>query len=292
MAQVTVELGQLLERTDFELFDFDYQFDDTAFKAEIEQHILDHYRFSEIGQETPDRFKHVFKTRFKALITYYNQLHNTTLLEYNPLINHSITDLMEQLTNTDSVQDTTQNVEGESLTNVDGSTTNNSTTQAEGTRTDDLKTNTTTDSDTTRTDNLEQTTTTDEETSDYPQQSESGSAYADTDRQQVSTTSNTGTVGTVDSGTSNSTNTGTVHDVGESTTNDTGTHESTTRGSNSSDTTGKTTATGNTDMSYDKKIEGLTGRTYQELIQLERANLVRIKAMIAEELKPCFIMVY
>jgi hypothetical protein len=36
MAMVTVELGRLLDKTNFKLFDFDYSFDDTNFKAQLE----------------------------------------------------------------------------------------------------------------------------------------------------------------------------------------------------------------------------------------------------------------
>ena len=52
------------------------------------------------------------------------------------------------------------------------------------------------------------------------------------------------------------------------------------------------TADGNQLETYEKRIEGLTGRTYQELIQLERENLLRITSMIIQELKPCFILTY
>lgn len=104
MAQTTVELRALLERTNFELFDFTYQVDDPAFKTELEQRIIDFYYDYEIGFETPELFKRKFKTRFLRAITYYNKLYNTTLLSYNPLINSKITEALEQLataTNTD-----------------------------------------------------------------------------------------------------------------------------------------------------------------------------------------------
>ena len=65
---------------------------------------------------------------------------------------------------------------------------------------------------------------------------------------------------------------------------------STTIGSGSSDMQQESTSD-NTE-SYEKTIEGLTGRTYQELIQLERESIIRIKQMIIQELKPCFLMVY
>src|SRR5699024_4576346 len=104
MAQVTVELRRLL-KNGFKLFDFDYEFDDKETAKELEQAIIDHYAFYEIGQETPDRFKHVFKTRWLRAIGYYNKLHNTTLLEYNPLINYKMSEALEQLTESSRKQD-------------------------------------------------------------------------------------------------------------------------------------------------------------------------------------------
>lgn len=106
MAQVTVELGQLL-KTNFELFDFDYSFDDKIYKAQLEQNILDFYYDYEIGQETPDMFKRKFIARWQRIMPYYNKLYNTTLLSYNPLTNHSMTEALDQLSTASNVTDST-----------------------------------------------------------------------------------------------------------------------------------------------------------------------------------------
>jgi hypothetical protein len=124
MAQATIELGRLLDKTDFKLFDFPYVFDDAAFKAQIEQQVIDFYYDYEIGQETPDMFKRKFKARWLRMISYYNKLYNTTLLSYNPLTNYSMTEALEQLstntstsTNTsDSIADSTTDTTGNSHT--------------------------------------------------------------------------------------------------------------------------------------------------------------------------------
>lgn len=211
MAQVTVELRHLLE-TDFELFDFDYEFDDRKMAKELEQAVIDHYYNYEIGQETPDDFKRVFKRRWLSAISYYNKLHNTTLLEYNPLINYSMTEALEQLRASNRAEESTGNVEASSNTSSESN----------------------------------------EKVSDYPQQPIAGGDYLAGERK---TTTNS----TTEDGTT-STNTSTIDD-----------EENT---------------------SYEKTIEGLTGKTYQELIQLERENILRISQMLIEELKPCFILVY
>lgn len=128
LAQVTVELRDLIEKTDFELFDFEYTFDDTTFKKTIEEQVIYYYYFSEIGQETPDRFKHVFRTTWWRIIGYYNELYNMTLLDYNPLVNYSMTEALEQLATSDNSESSTSktNVTGESKqdnkTTSDGNT--------------------------------------------------------------------------------------------------------------------------------------------------------------------------
>lgn len=298
MAQTTVELRNLL-KTNFELFDFDYQFDDEKMKKDIEESIIDHYYFHEIGQETPDRFKHVFKTRFKKLIGYYNQLHNTTLLSYDPLINYKMTEALERLANTKGEhsesserKDTgshSDNVERTVLSN------NSQTTNVDG-NTETLETtNSSTDTDT----SSDRTLNTEEQSSqigaDYPQNDSIGnypSEAQETESTGQNTENTSSTQNTDSSGTTNVTGTS------QSTEQTSGTQSDKTTESNTGTTTGDQTEnrsgvnSGEQTESYEKTIEGLTGRTYQELIQLERENILRIKSMIINELKPCFMMTH
>lgn len=203
MAQVTVELRNLL-KTDFELFDFDYPFDDKEFAKELEQAVIDHYYFYEIGAPTPDQFKHRFKKRWLSIIGYYNELHNTTLLKYDLLSNYSLTEAVEQLNTSNTTQDSTGTSSTQSDSNTKGS--------------------------------------------EYPQQPIAGGDYLSDETQ-------------------------------------------TTVDSEVKDTT-KLVGTTTQEQTYQKKIEGLTGTTYPELIQKHRDSLIRIKEMVIEELKPCFILVY
>lgn len=109
MAQATVELGRLITRTNFKLFDFSYQFDDPTYKAYLEQNVIDFFYDYEIGFETPDMFKRKFKARWNRIITYYNKLYNTTLLSYNPLTNYSMSEALEQLSKSSNDSSTTTN---------------------------------------------------------------------------------------------------------------------------------------------------------------------------------------
>ncbi|NCC80161.1 MAG: hypothetical protein EOM07_11240 [Clostridia bacterium] len=89
MAQVTMELRTVLSMENFNLFDFNYECDDAAWKEKLEQQFINTYYFMEIGQETIDRWKHRVRTKFQSIMPYYNDLYKSTLMEINPLITHN-----------------------------------------------------------------------------------------------------------------------------------------------------------------------------------------------------------
>lgn len=83
---VTVELGELID-SGVNLWDFDYPIPRSVIeyngktctvdfdKATFEKKVIDHYRFRQIGQETPGRFLHMFRTRIREIMPYYVQLY-------------------------------------------------------------------------------------------------------------------------------------------------------------------------------------------------------------------------
>lgn len=296
MAMVTVELRKLLELNNFDLFDFEYQFDDLNFKQQIEQAVIDYYYSYEIGVETPDEFKRRFQARWLSFIDYYNQLYNTTLLTYNPLINYKLAEALDQLATSNTLQDSTTNTTSSGQTDTQGTDSTEQTNTSDSTRTDNL----TAQSDSTRTDNTTSNTVDssdgsgNEKTSDYPQQAIAGGDFLEGERVSTtssdgeSTTTNTGTVTNADT----TTNTGTQGTVTNSSGDSKNTHSAATTSEDSSNTTGKLTSEGTNNTNYEKTIEGITGTTYQELIVKERQNLLRLIPAIIGELKPLFILVY
>lgn len=259
MAQVTVELGRLM-KTNFTLFDFEYKFDDPVFKKELEKHVIEFYYDYEIGQETPDMFKRKFIARWNRIIGYYNDLYNTTLLTYNPLVNYSVKDAMEQLSSTLNSQsaDSTSTGKGSSthdLKTEDQSTTNQTTSD---------KTKSNTNSETNKT------------SSDYPQQPIAGGDFLSGETIE-SVDSNTSSE---NDGTNKSTTTGSTNTEGTATNEDMTNTKSNLAGEN------------NTTSTYQKTIEGITGTTYQELISKQRDIILNIQNMVIQELKPCFILVF
>lgn len=113
MAQTTVELRRLLALNNFKLFDFPYQFDDATFKAQLEQALIDFFYDYEIAFETTDMFKRKFIARWNRIIPFYNKLYNTTLLQYNPLINSKMSEALEQLSSSTNTTDSTSATIGE-----------------------------------------------------------------------------------------------------------------------------------------------------------------------------------
>ena len=143
MAQVTVELRKLLQLNNFELFDFSYNFDDPNFRTQLEQAVIDYYYTYEIGVETPQEFKRRFEAKWLSIIDYYNQLYNTTLLTYNPLINYKLTEALEQLATSNNTQNTTTDTTSNGTTTQEGTDVLEQTTSTDSTRTDNLTASTT-----------------------------------------------------------------------------------------------------------------------------------------------------
>ena len=84
MAKYTTELRSLTSQG----FDFGmnrYPIFDEAYRAILNKKILDHYRYCEIGSETPARFKHYLNSTLEEIMPYYNQLYRSELLQFNPL---------------------------------------------------------------------------------------------------------------------------------------------------------------------------------------------------------------
>ena len=298
MAQATVELRNLL-KTDFELFDFEYTFDDREYAKQIEQAIIDYYYFEEIGQETPERFKHVFKTRFTKLIGYYNKLYNTTLLEYNPLINYSMSEALERLSNTES-RSQSETGSTEESTQTDRGTQNRTGNERQSGSTSDTRTDRTNSDSSTRessqgTTNTNTTGTGNTLDSDYPQNAINGD-FRSGEQEQVTESETRATNqgnSSINQDSTSQTQSTAEGDSEQSTnrteyTTDNSNTEAERRGSQNT----TNTSDGEQIETYEKTIEGLTGRTYQELVQLERENLLRITSMIIAELKPCFMLTY
>lgn len=107
---VTVELGELVD-SGFLLWDFDFPVPRSSIeyngktctvdfdKERLQEKIVDHYRFRQIGQETPARFKHYLKTKLREIMPYYVQLYEFDAKFRNiedPLESYNLVETFEQ----------------------------------------------------------------------------------------------------------------------------------------------------------------------------------------------------
>lgn len=120
---VTVELGELVA-SGFPIWDFDYPVPRSEIqyngktchvdfdRERLQQKILDHYRFRQIGQETPARFKHYLKTRMLEIMPYFVQLYE---------LDAKFQNIEDPLESYNLLETFTQETEGESATVGQGS---------------------------------------------------------------------------------------------------------------------------------------------------------------------------
>ena len=88
---VTLTLRDLVE-SGFCLWDHDNPFPiwEEAHRTELEQKIVNHYAFRQIGFETPGRFKFELNNRLREIMPYYIKIWKTTQYKYNPIENYNM----------------------------------------------------------------------------------------------------------------------------------------------------------------------------------------------------------
>lgn len=115
MSKYTIQLKNLIDN-DYDFGLSDYPIHDENYRPILNKKILDHYKFREIGFETPALFKHYLNTKMNEIMPYYKKLYESTLIEYNPLHEKNI---VENGTNTNEQSSSTNvNAENESSTTV------------------------------------------------------------------------------------------------------------------------------------------------------------------------------
>lgn len=118
----TVELGSLVENG-FDLGMREYPIFDEQYREPLNNKIIEHFWFREIGLETPQLFKRFLNRRLNEIMPFYNQLYKSCLLEYDPLSNYSLTSVTSH-TSQNEVERTaahvdTSNTSGETKTTND-----------------------------------------------------------------------------------------------------------------------------------------------------------------------------
>ena len=98
-SKLTVELRELIENG-IDLWDFDYpSYYEGEVKRAFERKVIDHYYFRQIGQETPARFLHMFRTRIREIMPYYIQRYKSVEIMDkidDPFESYNLTETYEQ----------------------------------------------------------------------------------------------------------------------------------------------------------------------------------------------------
>jgi hypothetical protein len=84
MGEYTIDIRQLLQRG-YKLALNSYPIWAEEYRPFLNQKIIDHFMFREIGQETPDRFNFFLQRKMNEIMPYYNKLYESELIQFDPM---------------------------------------------------------------------------------------------------------------------------------------------------------------------------------------------------------------
>lgn len=128
MSKYTIEIYQLVNDLDFNLFDFEYNLYDNELKSVFEKKFIDHFYFYEIGLTPIARFKKALQIKLNDIFPYYKQLYETELRckDIDFMLNK---DLKEQytreLTGNSSVNQSSTSTSNDTSLNINNDTPQN-----------------------------------------------------------------------------------------------------------------------------------------------------------------------
>nr|DAX00802.1 MAG TPA: Lower collar protein [Bacteriophage sp.] len=128
MSKYTLEINQIVNDLDFNLFDFDYNLYDNELKSAFEKKFIDHFYFYEIGLTPIARFKKALQIKLNDIYPYFKQLYQTELRcnDIDFMLNK---DLKEQytreLTGNSSVNQSSTSTSNDTSLNINNDTPQN-----------------------------------------------------------------------------------------------------------------------------------------------------------------------
>lgn len=128
MSKYTLELNQLVNDLDFNLFDFDYNLYDNELKSAFEKKFIDHFYFYEIGLTPIARFKKALQIKLNDIFPYYKQLYQTELrsADIDFMLNKDLKEeYTRQLTGNSSVNQSSTSTSNDTSLNVNNDTPQN-----------------------------------------------------------------------------------------------------------------------------------------------------------------------
>lgn len=286
MSKYTTELRYIIENN-FDIGLKNYPIFDENYRVLLNQKIINHYYFREIGMETAELFKRYLNTTMNEIMPYYNQLYKSELLEFNPFYNVDKNIVADK--NNNSVSDFIGNTTDKKQQNAD----------TENTQTNNGKQQTTTaatsvgESVGNSKGSGKTTNKSKRVSSDTPQgflsiNSIDRETYASAAEMANGETVNEFTVNDTKA-TSNNSESGTTEQTNVAETKAKG--NTTTNATTETDTANKTTS--NDFENYVSHVIGKSeGETYSEMLLKFRDTFLNIDMMIIDELKTCFMMIY
>lgn len=318
-------IKSVIEKAVPQIFDFGFPIFKEEYRNVLAAKILEHYYNREIGYETYGLWKFKLGVRLNEIMPYYNQLYESTLLEFNPFYDVDYTRTHERERNTEENGTSTRNTstvnKNNSETNsvLDGTITNNVendntfSTTTNGTSETEKSDNSVTDSEHSGKGNT---------TSNYTSNSSEWDLYSDTPQGTVSNLNDeiyltnarkktknesgenttNGTDSSVDKSTI--TNSGTENVENNETVN--GTSQGTSNTSETINRVGKNTTSGEVDItengenisantvkdidSFLETVRGkMGGADYSEKLMKYRQTFLNIDLMVIEELSDLFM---
>lgn len=128
MSKYTMELNQLVNALDFNLFDFDYNLYDNELKSAFEKKFIDHFYFYEIGLTPIARFKKALQIKLNDIYPYYKQLYQTELrsADIDFMLNKDLKEeYTRQLTGNSSVNQSSTSTSNDTSLNINNDTPQN-----------------------------------------------------------------------------------------------------------------------------------------------------------------------
>lgn len=278
------------------IFNFDYPYYNALQKQTTEENILRHFYTREICEETYGLWKLRLQDKMNLIMPYYKKLFESAALEFDPLRDVDLTEIMDQETSGRNHSETTGSLTG----------------SESGTLHDDTSSETTTDDD-----NSSAWTHTGENGETHGSQDSNTRTmndskihkYSDTPQGSITNLQNDTylTNASIDTDTLSESNTGsgsgnstTTFDEATSDTSNrdihtdvTGELSRTTSNEKSQTTTGELDGTESGELDYTKTTRGKSaGKSYSELLEAYRRTLLRIDSMICEELEDLFMLIW
>ena len=293
----SIPMRERIEEGRKKLFDFDYPIFDESYRGVFETHFIRNFFMREIGFETEELFKFQLETWLIINMPYFNKLFESELIEFDPLINSSMSvtsnetsnktqnDIRDMLRNETVDKGTTFNTEQDStgLTTssgqTDGTTSIDQTSSGtEGTTTDDFNRSIESDTPDSR---LTITTTDGEGAITYASKIVENNENNKHDTTRSETLANDGTTSETSSATTNETNNTTQSATG---TEDIANNET------KNDTLNSVV---NEVEDYVQQRVGKIGvQSYSEMVMKYRESFLRVEKQIFKEMNELFMLVY